>query len=123
MALFLDHINAAATRTGNDPVTELNDGTPVGNTAGANYHQIVRAALTVFPWRWATKTATLVAITGDPDPPWLYAYQLPSDLLKLRAVAVEGQPIKYERQSGKLLCARTPTSTATGRSRCAICAA
>lgn len=104
MAVFLDFINAAATRTGNEPITELNDGTPVGNTAGANYDQIVKAALTVYPWRWATKTATLAAITGDPDPPWTYAYQLPSDLLKLRSVAVNGQPFRYERQFNKLLC-------------------
>jgi hypothetical protein len=91
MALFLDYINAAATRTGSDPVTELNDGTPVGNTAGANYEQIVRAALTGYPWRWATKTATLALLTGDVDLPWTYAYQLPTDLLKLRVVTVSGQ--------------------------------
>jgi hypothetical protein len=104
MALNLDLINAALTRTGNDPITELNDGTPGGNIAGANYDQIVRAALTGYPWRWATKTQVLVAITGDPDPPWLYAYQLPTDLLKLRVVTAEGLTFDYERQFNKLLC-------------------
>lgn len=104
MALDLSLINAALTRGGNNPITTLNDGTPGGNIAGQNYDLIVKTALTSYPWRWATKTATLVAITGDPDPPWLKAYQLPGDVLFLRVVTVLGYPIDYEQQFNKLLC-------------------
>lgn len=104
MALNLDLINAALTRTGNEPITQLNDGTPGGNIAGANYDLMRATALTGYPWRWATKTVTLAALTGDPDPPWLYAYQLPTDLLGLRVVTVSGLPIDYEQQFNKLLC-------------------
>lgn len=110
MAVILDLVNAAGTRTGNEPITTLNDGSPVGNIAGANYEQIKRAALTVYPWRFATKTATLVALTGDVDLPWAYAYQIPTDLLKLRGVTLNGSPIDYERQSDKLLCNSGPDS-------------
>jgi hypothetical protein len=104
MALNLTYINAALTRGGNNPITQLNDGTPGGNIAGANYDQIVKGLLTAYPWRWATKTETLAAISGTPDLPWLYAYQLPSDLLKLRVVTADGYPFDYERQFNKLLC-------------------
>lgn len=104
MALNLDIVNSALTRTGNEPITEFNDGTSGSNIAGANYAQIVKAALTGYPWRWATRTATLAAINGTPDPPWLYAYQIPAGTLKLRVVTVYGLPIDYERQFDKLLC-------------------
>lgn len=110
MALDLTLINAALTRTGNDPITALDDGTPGGNIAGANYAQLVKALLTQYPWRWATKTATLTAIDGDPDLPWSTAYQLPSDLLFLRVVTVDGYPIDYEAQFNKLLCDWTTSS-------------
>lgn len=104
MAISLDFINGALTRTGNEPITVLNDGTPGGNIAGANYDSLVLDVLSSYPWRWATKTQTLVAITGDPDPPWLYAYQLPDDLKHLSVVTVSGAPIEYETQFNKLLC-------------------
>lgn len=104
MAVDLVHVNKALTRTGNNPVTQLNDGTPGGNIAGTNYVELVKEVLSSYPWRWATKTATLAAISGTPAPPWLYAYQLPADLKHLSAVTVEGQPIEYEQQYNKLLC-------------------
>jgi hypothetical protein len=104
MAINLDVINAALTRTGNNPITELSDGTPGGNIAGANYARFRRAMLTVYPWRWATKTKALTAIDGTVDLPWTYAYQLPTDMLKLRVVTADGLPFDYERQFNKLLC-------------------
>lgn len=104
MALDLTFINAALTRTGSPTVTELNDGTPGGNIAGQNYDIIVNEVLGGYPWRFATKSQALVNITGDPDPPWLYAYQLPTDLKHLRVVTVEGMPIEYEQQTDKVLC-------------------
>lgn len=104
MSIDLTYINAALNRTGNPSITALGDGTPGGNIAGTNYDLIVKTAITSYPWKWATKTATLTAITGDPDPPWLVAYQVPSDLLLLRVVTVDGYPIDYEQQYTKLLC-------------------
>jgi hypothetical protein len=104
MALDLTFINAALSRTGNDPVTQLNDGTAGGNIAGLNYDLIVKTALTGYPWKWATKTAILASVTGTPDPPWLYAYQLPTDVKFLRVVTVYGYPIDYEQQLNKVLC-------------------
>lgn len=104
MSLSLEIINAALTRVGNEPITELNDGSPGGNIAGTNYTLLVGHHLTNYPWTWATKTTLLAAISGTPDPPWGYAYQLPDDVKRLRVVTVDGLPIDYEQQSNKLLC-------------------
>jgi hypothetical protein len=65
---------------------------------------LVKKELSGYPWKWATKTAILSALSGTPDPPWLTAYQLPTDVLFLRVVTVGGQPIDYEQQFNKLLC-------------------
>jgi hypothetical protein len=104
MAFDLTYINAALTRTGDPVITELNDGTPGSNIAGQNYALLVKTALTAYPWKFATKTQALVNITGDPDPPWLYAYQIPTDTLMLRSITVGGFPVDYEQQTNKLLC-------------------
>lgn len=104
MATDFTLINAALTRVGAAPLTELNDGTPGGQIAGANYAGFRRTMLTVYPWRWATKTQVLVAIDGDPYSPWTDAYQLPTDILRIRSVTVDGETIDYERQFNKLLC-------------------
>lgn len=103
MATDLSFINAALTRTGNSTITVLNDGSPGSNIAGANYNLVVNGILTSYPWRFATKTETLALLAGAPDAPWLYAYQLPTDVLNLRVVMVLGRPIDYEQTLDKLL--------------------
>lgn len=104
MSFTLANINAALTRIGNDPLTTLEGGSPAQKIATANYEKLWKGLLAGYPWRWATKTAMLAAIEGTVDLPWLYAYQLPTDLLHLRVVTVGGLPVEYERQSNKLLC-------------------
>lgn len=104
MATDFRIINAALNRVGAQSITTLNDGTPGGNIAGTNYEQVVTDALTGYPWRWATKTDTLVAIDGTLPGPWTYAYQLPTDILEIRGLMVDGSPVDYERQGTKILC-------------------
>jgi hypothetical protein len=103
MAIDLSIVNAALTRTGNDPITALNDGSPAGTIAGQNYEPMVRRELTGYPWRWATTDRLLTALSATPNPPWLVARQLPTDLLELRTVMVAGLPIDYEVMSDKLM--------------------
>ncbi len=102
-------INAAATRTGNAPVTALaTDGGPVASIALNNYENIVKAELSLYPWKRATKIAQLDRIDpdveGTPPEPWTAAYQLPNDLIDIRTVKVAGYPINYEVHGDKILC-------------------
>lgn len=100
----LTHINAALTRTGNAPITSLDDGSAASVVATQNYEAIVTAELSKYPWRWAAKTQTLNLLAGTPAPPWQHAYQRPTDVLLLRVVEVDGEPIDYEVQFDKVLC-------------------
>ena len=102
-------INAAATRTGNDPITNITtDTTSVGIIARANYEDMVKAHLALNPWKTATKIAVLSRIDpdehGEPPEPWGAAYQKPTDLVEIRTIKVGGVPIQYEVHGDTYLC-------------------
>lgn len=109
----LDVINAALTRTGNDPITMLNDGSVAGKIANENYELMVKAELANYPWKRATKVVELAMldpdIEGDPPEPWLAAYQLPSDLVEIRTLKTIGKSIDYE-VHGQTLLTNTDSS-------------
>lgn len=104
----LSVINAAAGRTGSNPVTSLTEGSVVANIANSNYEKSVEAELSAYPWKRASKIASLNRLDpdamGNPRSPWQAAYQKPDDLVEIRTVTVAGQPIKYEVHGDKILC-------------------
>jgi hypothetical protein len=68
-------INAAATRTGNDPITVVvSDGGPVAKIALNNYEDAVATELALYPWKRATKIAQIDRLDpdvhGEPPEPW-----------------------------------------------------
>lgn len=105
----LSVINAAATRTGNEPITALSaDGGPVASIALSNYENLVKAELSQYPWKQATKIIQLdridADVSGDPPEPWTAAYTKPTDCLEIRAVMVSGLPINYAVHGSTILC-------------------
>jgi hypothetical protein len=98
------YLNAALTRTGNTPVSTLPGTTAEGVVANENYENIVVAELTAYPWKWASTKRDLNLHTDTPHLPWLYAYEVPTDILDIRTVEVEGVSIDYELMGTKLLC-------------------
>jgi hypothetical protein len=105
----LSVINAAATRTGNDPITAIaSDTSPVAAIALNNYEESVKTELALYPWKRATKIAQIDRIDpdveGEPPEPWTAAYQLPPDLVEIRTVKLAGSPINYEVHGDKILC-------------------
>ncbi len=101
-------INAALTRTGNDPLTSLSGGDAAAAIANANYELIVANELSLHPWKKATKITQLARLDpethGDPPEPWSAAYQLPSDLVDIRTVRVSGVGIDYEWHGDTIVC-------------------
>jgi hypothetical protein len=108
MALDLTNINAALTRTGSEPITSLDEGSSGARIAKENYEGVVKAALT-HPFHFARKFQALNLLDmGEALPPWLYAYQQPTDLLELRAVEANGAPIEYTTMNDKVFCNSGP---------------
>lgn len=106
--LDLSLINAALTRTGNEPISELNDGSAAGTIAGENYEIVVRAELARSRFKLPSKIQQLNLIdedeSGSPPEPWSYGYTLPSELVKLHTVKVAGQPIAYVQMGRIIFC-------------------
>lgn len=105
----LSVINAAATRTGSDPISVIaTDTGPVAKIAQNNYEDAVKSELSVYPWKRATKIAQLTRldpdVEGEPPEPWTAAYRLPTDLIDIRTVKVSGFPINYEVHGSTILC-------------------
>ena len=96
-------INAALTRTGDEPITSFDEGTPQALVASLNYDELVNAILSGYPWKFATRTMDLETLAVTVDPPWQFAYQVPADVLDLRVVESNGCPIDYELMSDKIL--------------------
>jgi hypothetical protein len=76
-------IDAAAGRTGNSPISSLTQGSIVANVASSNYADSVKTELSIYPWKRASKIASLNRIDPDvhrkPPEPWTAADQLPTD--------------------------------------------
>lgn len=105
----LSLINAALTRTGNDPITSLSDGTTESEVAAQNYAEIVGQVLGGYPWRFCTTQQALNLLVERPPEPYLYSFQLPNDVLLLRDLRQCGMPIEY-RQVGQTVQTRTKPS-------------
>lgn len=112
--LDLSLVNAALTRCGDPPISELEgNGSPAAIIAKENYEIVVRAELAQSRFKLPSKFTQLNLIDEDemglPPEPWLYGYTLPTDLIKLRTVKVAGTPIPYE-QMGRIIFCNVDTS-------------
>jgi hypothetical protein len=104
----LSLVNAALTRTGNDTIASLDDGSVPATVAGENYEQVVKSELARSRFKLPSKFTQLSLIDedeqGSPPEPWTYGYTLPTDLVKLRTIKVSGTPIPYEQVGRIVFC-------------------
>ena len=71
-------------------ITDLNDGTVLGNAAGVIYTPLVQMLLRQLDPDFARKTAALVSATGTPLLPYSYEYTYPAECLRTRQVRPPG---------------------------------
>lgn len=90
------NINAAITRHNGNPIASADDGSKEAILFHSNYERIVKQELVAASWKFARKEELLTALPDAPvNENWDHALQLPADLLLLRAVTVDGDPIEY----------------------------
>lgn len=113
MAIDLSFINAALTRVGSEPITSLDEGNSGARIAKENYEPIVLAAL-AHPFNFAKTFKVLNLLDADvhgaPLPPWQFSYQIPTGMIELRALQVDGEPIEYATMDDKAFCDSGPDS-------------
>jgi len=89
---------------GMQPITSFNDNTSEAIVLNAIYDEIVESELSGYPWRFAMAQRTLNRLTATPASKWDAAYQIPSDILMIRAVTVNDQNISYDRFDDNIYC-------------------
>lgn len=89
---------------GMQPITSFNDDSSEGIVLNAIYDEVVESELSSFPWRFAMAQRTLNRLAAVPNARWDAAYQIPNDILMIRAVTVNDYPIEYDRYDDNIYC-------------------
>lgn len=97
-----DICSRALVRIGAKPITSFDDNTTESDVAREEYEPLVQAMLSAYPWRFAGRQFRLNKLAERPLDRWAWYYQLPSDLLVLRAVTWGGLPIEYDRYEDRI---------------------
>ena len=108
----IDLCNRALVRIGATRITDFTGGSAESETAAAEYEPFVIERLTGVTvngmphvWHFAKKIASLgVPTSPAPLDKWAYAYNLPNDLLAIRAARRNDAPIVFDRVGNQLLC-------------------
>ena len=96
-------LNQALTRSGNNQISSFTDGSAEAVVADANYQSIVDEMLSLHPWRFALRTATLDLLVDEPPGDGAQFYQLPNDVLRLITVEENGVEIHYELRDDRIV--------------------
>lgn len=112
-----DLTNRALVRIGANTITDFSSSSVESEAAAKEYdaraEERLSGIMPGFPppgghaheWRFAMKIASLGSPTATaPADKWTYAYNLPADLLAIRAVRVGDLPTEYDRVGHQLLC-------------------
>ena len=87
MASEVEVCNMALFRVGNSQtIASLDEGSTQAIACKAFFAQTRDAVLRDFPWAFATKRAVGQSLSETPPATWGFAYGLPSDCIRLRAI-------------------------------------
>lgn len=81
----------ALMKLGADSITSFEDGTAEAEVAASLYGPIRDALISAYPWSFATGQIALARLAAEPIADFSYAYQLPSDFLRVLSAGVAGR--------------------------------
>lgn len=90
---------------GSNPISSFADADSGAVVANNIFDDIAESLISSYPWTFAKKQSdALNLLAAVPETKWTAAYQLPSDLLSLRTIMVNGSPIDYEVFGDQVYC-------------------
>ncbi|MEH3248499.1 hypothetical protein POV86_04380 [Enterobacter roggenkampii] len=90
MASVIEICNRALSNIGNSrSINSLNEASKEADQCSLHFDACRDAALADFDWNFATKRLAL-ADTNNPPPDWQYAYQYPTDCVRITEIMVPG---------------------------------
>lgn len=94
------------------PIGSLDDARPIARWLKRNFAVARDSTLVSANWNFAIRRVELPADSADPIFGWRYSYTQPSDCLRVipltQCGALEGDPIAYEVEAGKILTNAPP---------------
>ena len=100
----IENANKACLAAGVNPIISFTEGTAESIFCAEWYETIVESELSLYKWRFATKTKDLTTslISGAPDTVYNTAYQIANDVLSVDTVLVGEFPITYDRYQDQI---------------------
>ena len=99
----IDNANKACLGAGVNTIISFTQGSVEAIFCDEWYELITEAELSLYKWRFATKTADLGSpLAAIPDTKFNTAYQIPNDVLSVDTVIVGEKPIEYDRYQDQI---------------------
>jgi len=86
MVSKFDICSRSLVELGEDVISSFTANTDPSKICGLIYPEYIKYLLSIYPWKFTRKKVQLARLVTTPINEYKYAYQLPSDLLILRAV-------------------------------------
>lgn len=102
MATEVEIVNLALTLIGEPMITDLDENTKPARVGALWLSNARDAVLQSHPWNCAIKRESISATTTAPEYDFDYAFNLPSDCLRL--LEVNDNPNEFEVESNQILC-------------------
>lgn len=101
-----DICSSALALIGVGPISAFSAASTQEIVANALYQSTLDNELSIFPWRFATKTELLSRDATAPDTLWSASYTEPSGMKSIQALIRNdpGNDLPFDRQNGKILC-------------------
>lgn len=94
----------ACVEVGLEPIGTIDDDSKEALVLRTHYDTIVEDALSSHWWRFAMAQQVLNKLADDPAGRWEAAFQIPAEVLSIRAVTVTDKNIDFERYGDKIYC-------------------
>lgn len=98
----IENANKACLGAGVNTIASFSDGSAESIFIDEWYELLVESELSLYPWRFATKTAVLQELNAAPDTAYNVAHQLPNDVVAVDTVLVNDKPIDYDRYQDQI---------------------
>lgn len=95
MATQIDIIAKSLIALGEKPISDIDEDTDIAQVMRTVYDDLKKGFESSYPWNFTKKTVQLARLTSTPTVVWDYAYQIPSDCLKVLEVynSTSGEPV------------------------------
>lgn len=95
-------MNAALAELGVNPITTFLDNSIAARTGNALFDDILEAALSEYPWRFARDRVQLTQVAIAAPPPWQSLWQLSNTALAVHAIYENDQQVLFDRFGTKI---------------------